>query len=140
MDTKVVILVNSNRLVLHTCNSTQNFMVLGKYLEEFAANVLVPFFEQKIEESRGKIIKLNDNIKATFESSKMIKRPLKTRNCPLFNFQSSTHVNLKVKSCHTKPHIQTPKSKKLQETSGSLRKHVTYISNGVNKVSNKLCK
>ena len=66
VDIKVVIMVNSNHLVLHTCNSTQNFMVQGKYHEEFAANVLVPFFEQKIEESRGKIIKLNDNIKATF--------------------------------------------------------------------------
>ena len=48
VDTKVVVLVNSNRLVLHAYNSTQNLMVQGKTHEKFAVNCLVPFIGQKI--------------------------------------------------------------------------------------------
>ena len=44
MDTKLVIIVKNNRLVLHAYNGTQNLMVQGKDHENFAVNYLEPYF------------------------------------------------------------------------------------------------
>ena len=44
MDTKLVMTVNNNRLVLHAYNGTQNLMVQGKNFELFAVSYLEPYF------------------------------------------------------------------------------------------------
>ena len=62
VDTKIVISVNGNRLVLHAYNSTQNLMVQGKYHENFAINCLKPLLDTKIKESSEQIMKINNDI------------------------------------------------------------------------------
>ena len=56
VDTKLVVTVNKNRLVLHAYNSTQNLMVQGKQFENFAVNHLEPFFTERINASIENII------------------------------------------------------------------------------------
>ena len=48
MDTKLVIFVNNDRLVLHAYNATQNLMIQGKNHENFAVKYLEPMFLEKI--------------------------------------------------------------------------------------------
>ena len=51
MDTKLVVFVNDERIVLHAYNGTQNLMVQGKNFSNFVVKYLQPYFSQKIEES-----------------------------------------------------------------------------------------
>ena len=44
VDTKLVLLADQSRLVLHAYNSTQKLMVQGQNYEKFALNILEPFF------------------------------------------------------------------------------------------------
>ena len=52
MDTKLVIIVNTDRLVLHAYNSTQNLMVQGKNHENFAVNILNPILNKRYKKQR----------------------------------------------------------------------------------------
>ena len=51
VDTKLAVMFNDCRLVLHAYNSTQNLMVQGKSHEHFAVKVLEPYFREKIKSS-----------------------------------------------------------------------------------------
>ena len=44
VDTKLTLVVNDDRYVLHAYNGTQNLMVQGRNYENFALNYLKPFF------------------------------------------------------------------------------------------------
>ena len=44
VDTKLVVLANNDRFMVHAYNSTQKVMVQGKNYEQFAINCLEPFF------------------------------------------------------------------------------------------------
>ena len=44
IDTKIVVLANNVRFVIHVYNGTQNFMVQGKNFAVFATEQLQPFF------------------------------------------------------------------------------------------------
>ena len=66
VDTKLAVLANNSRFVLHAYNSTQNLMVQGKNYEDFALNCLQPFFMEKIELSKERIMKINDDVKKAF--------------------------------------------------------------------------
>ena len=57
VDTKLVILANNNRLVIHIYNGTQNLMVQGKNYEAFALNCLKPYFQDRIEDAIDEITK-----------------------------------------------------------------------------------
>ena len=48
MDTKLVVIVNDDRLVLHAYNGTQNLMVQGRNFENLAVNCLEPYFQSEI--------------------------------------------------------------------------------------------
>ena len=108
VDTKLVIFVNSCRLVLHAYNSTQKLMIQGKNYESFAVNCLVPFFTSRIEEDMEQINKFNDKVIDTLGTKK-------SQNCPQCPFKSTSNSNLKVhmKSCHTKPGICSPQRNKV---------------------------
>ena len=62
MDTKLVVLVNGDRLVIHSYNSTQNIMVQGKNFAKFAVNHLQPYFSRMIDNSLDKIEKFNADV------------------------------------------------------------------------------
>ena len=127
IDTKIVITGNDSRLVIHAYNSTQNLMVQGKNHENFAVGCLEPFIRKKIEESREQIVKTNNDIKETLlvETQSKAKN---NRNCPLCNYETNGHVDLKVhmKSCHTKPNIISPKRNKILRTNNSTLKELIY--------------
>ena len=59
MDTKIVVLVNNEKLVLHSYNTTQNVMVQGKNRENFVTYVLEPYFRKQTELSMDKISVFN---------------------------------------------------------------------------------
>ena len=73
IDTKLVILANNSRLVLHAYNSTQKLMVQGQNYEKFALNCLEPFFKEKIDETIEQITKINEDIKESFDKKKDLK-------------------------------------------------------------------
>ena len=111
VDTKLVIMANNQRFVLHAYNGTQNLMVQGKNYEQFAVNCLQPFFQQKIQESLDIINKNNANIKEAL-SNKELEVP-KQVNCPQCEVRKTTKAELKVhmKTCHTKPSLSSPQNK-----------------------------
>ena len=111
VDTKIVIMANNQRFVLHAYNGTQNLMVQGKNYEQFAVNCLRPFFLKKIQESLDDINKYNINIKEVLSV-----KPLKANKqfkCPQCESIATTNTELKahMKTCHTKPGISPPRYK-----------------------------
>ena len=118
VDTKLIVKCNNDRLVIHIYNSTQNLMIQGKNYEKFAIDILKPFFAQKIEFSKEKIIRINDEVKKNLGP----KKPLKSKagvpfKCPQCEHLTLTKGELKVhmKTCHTKPGISPPKSTKFMK-------------------------
>ena len=111
MDTKVTVLVNNDRFVLHAYNSTQKLMIQGKNNAHFAENCLEPFFKQRIEEAREKIMNFNSNVQSTLASDKSITG----KKCPQCEFKTLKSGDLKVhmKFCHTKPSITSPSKNKV---------------------------
>ena len=65
VDTKLVLSVNSNHMVLHAYNSKQKLMIQGNGYESFSINCLEPLFKQKIKESLDEICNFNNDAKAT---------------------------------------------------------------------------
>ena len=62
MDTKLIITVNTDRIVLHAYNGTQNLMVQGKNYVNFAVSCLEPFFTEKINAKIENVDKFNDGV------------------------------------------------------------------------------
>ena len=116
VDTKLVILANNCRLVLHAYNSKQKIMVQGENYEKFALNCLEPFFKEKIDETIEQITKINEDIKESFDRKKEFKID-KTFNCPQCEIVKRSNADLKVhiKSCHTNPCISSPPRHKVQK-------------------------
>ena len=114
IDTKLVIMSNSCRLVLHAYNSKQKLMVQGQNYENFTMNILEPFFQEKIEETIEKITKLNDDIKNSLENKNQHKIE-KTFNCPQCGviFCSNGELKVHIKSCHTRPSLNSPQQNKV---------------------------
>ena len=117
VDTKLVVIVNNDRLVLHAYNGTQNLMVQGKNYDKFAINCLEPFFRRKIESNIDKITLFNNGVKETLGGKKSIKSA-KPYNCPQCGVKASTIGDLKLhtKRCHTKPNLDSPKRRKVIKT------------------------
>ena len=116
VDTKLAVLANGTRFVLHAYNSTQNLMVQGKNYEDFALNCLQPFFMEKIENAKERIRKVNNDIKKAFGPRSQIEEDSeKTFSCPQCEIKTKTNSNLKVhiKSCHSKPAIYSPNNNKI---------------------------
>ena len=57
VDTKLIIMANCNRIVIHVYNGTQKVMVQGNNYEKFALVCLEPFFRQQIQIHKEKIRK-----------------------------------------------------------------------------------
>ena len=96
MDTKLIITVNKDRIVLHAYNGTQNLMVQGKNYADFAVNYLEPFFTEKILSAVKNIEKFNDGVCKALGRSKPLKRKTvgsKAFNCPHCKVKSSTVSN-----------------------------------------------
>ena len=106
VDTKLVILADSSRLVLHAYNSRQKLMVQGQNYETFALNCLEPFFKEKIDETIEQINKINGDIKESFRRKKDFK-------CPQCELVGNSNADLKVhiKTCHTNPCSSPPRQK-----------------------------
>ena len=105
MDTKLIITVNKDRIVLHAYNGTQNLMVQGKNYADFAVNYLEPFFTEKILSAVKNIEKFNDGVCKTLGRSKPLTRKTvgsKAFNCPHCKVKSSTVGDLRmhIKSSH----------------------------------------
>ena len=118
IDTKLVVMVNDDRLVLHAYNGTQNLMVQGRNYDKFALDCLQPFFRNKIEPAKENITKFNNDVKDALGATKVVKRkPKKSYNCPQCETKALTTGDLKVhiKSCHTKPGINSPKRSKISK-------------------------
>ena len=115
VDTKMIIITNGDRIVLHAYNSTQNLMVQGKNYENFAVNCLQPFFVQKIKQSIDKIRKFNSDVKESLGPKNSTKiRSDKPYNCQHCEVKPSTigDLRLHMKKCHTKPTINSPANRK----------------------------
>ena len=116
IDTKLVVMNGNDRLVLHAYNGTQNLMIQGKNYEHFAIDVLAPYFSSKIEESLEKIVNFNSHVKEQLGPKKSLKmKSIKPYSCPQCNVKTKTPSDLKVhmKSCHSKPSINSPKRNKI---------------------------
>ena len=111
VDTKLVIIVNSNRIVLHAYNSKQKLMVQGQGYEDFSFNCLEPLFKQKIENSLDKICNINNDVKTSLGAEKAVKN----FKCPQCEVKTIKNSDLKVhmKTCHTKPGINSPPRNKV---------------------------
>ena len=118
MDTKMVVIANDDRLVLHAYNGTQNLMVQGRNYEHFALNNLEPFFRKDIETKIDIITSFNDKVKETLGVKKVTKKSTKPFKCPQCGVNTSTIGDLKLhmKRCHTKPGIDSPIRKKVITT------------------------
>ena len=83
----------------------------------FAKNCLEPFFRRKIQNDIEKITQFNDGVKDALGGKKAI-RSSKPHNCPHCGVKASTIGDLRrhMKRCHTKPNIDTPRSKKATNT------------------------
>ena len=114
VDTKLVMMVDKSRIVLHSYNSKQKLMVQGQNYEKFASNCLEPFFKKKIDETLDQITKINDEIKESL-SNKESSKIEKAFNCPQCEIESCSKADLKVhiKSCHTKPSLSSPPKNKV---------------------------
>ena len=120
VDTKLAVLVNGSRLVLHAYNSTQNLMVQGKNYENFGLKCLQPFFVEKIELTKNRIIKVNNDVKEAFGPRNGLRaKPEMPFSCPQCDVKAKTNGDLKVhmKSCHTKPGINSPNKNKVMKIS-----------------------
>ena len=106
MDTKLVIIANNDRLVLHAYNSTQNLMVQGKNFQKFAINYLEPLFTETIVKTMPSIERFNANVLEVLGVNKpTIKQPKgpKPFHCPQCKVKSTTVADLKMhmKSSHS---------------------------------------
>ena len=118
VDTKLAVLVNTNRLVIHAYNSTQNVMIQGKYHKDFALSCLEPYFAKMIDQSLDKIAKINNEVKETLGKKKDGRtKNDKPHNCPQCLVTSTTIGDLKkhMKICHTKPGLNSPGRKKAKK-------------------------
>ena len=112
VDTKLIVMINDDRLVIHVYNGTQNVMIQGRNYSKHALNFFEPFFRQQIEISIDTISKVNNDIKNWLGPKKAINR--KPFDCPQCKVKATTHGDLKIhmKKCHTKPSIESPKKRK----------------------------
>ena len=125
VDTKMVIIANDDRLVLHAYNSTQNLMVQGKNSNAFAVNYLEPFFTDKISIKKVAIEQFNSNVQKTFGTAKTAAIKKKTNgskpfHCPHCKVKSSNVADLNT-------HVKTSYSLKVVKRKS--RKEVTQILN-----------
>ena len=115
VDTKLVVIANGDRLVLHAYNGTQNLMVQGKNYEKFAINCLQPFFVQRIEQSKDQIKNFNNCVKEAFGTKSTARiKPEKPYNCQYCEVKPKTigDLRLHMKKCHTKPALTSPNRNK----------------------------
>ena len=129
IDTKLVLNVNGDRLVLHAYNGTQKLMVQGKNYENFALNCLQPYFFQEIEKSTEKIQKFNNVVKDTLDISKPVKiktdKPYKCAQCEV-KPTTIGDLRLHMKKCHTKPSLNSPKRTKALKTGKEDNKSIPF--------------
>ena len=115
VDTKLVVMVDDKRIVIHAYNGTQNVMVQGKNYKSFAVDCLKPYFEQKIQQSLDKIAQMNNDVKDALAPNKTEKlKAIKLFKCPQCLVTTKRNMDLKVhmKTCHTKPGINSPRRNK----------------------------
>ena len=107
IDTKLVVFVNNDRLVLHAYNGTQNLMVQGKNHADFAVKYLQTMFIERIDASVNNIENFNDKVCEMLSRSKpAVKEPKGSKpfHCPQCKVKSSTVADLRkhIKSSHSK--------------------------------------
>ena len=115
VDTKLVVMVNSNRIVIHCYNSTQNVMIQGRNRENFVSNILEPYFRQQIESSLERINKVNKEVKEILETQGNIRQNENAQqSCPHCDMRTTSTLKLRahVKTCHTKPELKSPENRK----------------------------
>ena len=76
-DTKIVFLVNKQKVTMHCYNSTQNIMVNGSIYQQFIEKFLEPFFENNVEKMK---LKIDEYDKAVITTLNAKGRPLKARS------------------------------------------------------------
>ena len=106
IDTKMVVMFDTHRIVLHGYNGTQNLMVQGKEFEKVALDYLKPYFSKEIEESRDVIDSFNKEVKFALGKPKIKaknKNEQKKFGCPHCKVKSSTVSDLRMhlKSSHS---------------------------------------
>ena len=119
IDTKIVVLANNIRFVIHVYNGTQNFMVQGKNFAVFATKQLQPFFEKEIEKHKVRIDKFNENVIDVLGKTKMMQYQDKPFGCPNCKVKSSTVADLR-KHMKTSHKIKTKNTKILNEDTSIL--------------------
>ena len=76
-DTKIVFLVNAQKVTMHCYNSTQNIMVNGSIYVEFIEKFLQPFFQTNVDKKQAQIKEYD---KTVIKSLNARGRPLKARS------------------------------------------------------------
>ena len=96
VDTKLILMANNDRIVIHAYNGTQNVMVQGQNYEKFALECLEPFFIQQIQVSKEEIFKFNNDVKNSLGPKRAIyKNPF---DCPQCKVKAT--INWRLESPH----------------------------------------
>ena len=69
IDSKIVLNVNKEKIVLHSYNSTQKVMVSGSKYLEFTENFLKPLFMREVEKAKDAIIEYDESVKKSLTPS-----------------------------------------------------------------------
>ena len=129
VDTKLILMVNDDRLVVHVYNGTHNMMIQGKNYDKVALSCLEPFFRKQIEISKDKISKVNNDIINCLDPKKAINR--KPFDCPQCRVKATTVGDLRIhmKKCHSKPSLESPKRRKAIKFNVSDMKMIEMVPN-----------
>ena len=96
VDTKLVVMVNNNRIVIHCYNSTQNVMIQGRNRENFVSNILEPYFRQQIESSVERINKVNKEVKEILETQGNLRQNENAhQSCPHCDMKTTSTLKLR---------------------------------------------
>ena len=130
LDSKIVFNVNTQKVVIHCYNSTQNIMVNGKMYLEFVSQYLQPLLVEKIEESKPKIAEYGRTVisslgpKRPVRASRSVRSVRSVIHQPLFKCKRCEAVLKKSLDRHVTPVHEGKKPSNVK-----LNAHTRYVCN-----------
>ena len=61
VDSKITVMVDNEKIVIHAYNTTQNVMVQGRKREKFVRTILEPYLWEQIQSAEDRIDRINRN-------------------------------------------------------------------------------
>ena len=107
-------------------------MIQGRNRENFVSNILEPYFRQQIQSSMESINKVNKEVTDVLETHVNVKQNDSTNKFwPHYDLRTTSSLKLiaHVKTCHTKPELQSPENtKQLKLVDGHNLPHPALIT------------